>query len=283
MKCLRKYKWLKLHRACLPTGRGIMGYWAKLASRAAFRKGYGMYCGFRNPVEPGMWAGGIVGLKSILAMMENRACIDFLRKEIQKKPDNIGFLKGVGSIIAADIAADSMHKKLEVFLEDNEVYDQTELESLIKLTGVIAGKFSPRIAQLWHWIAQRMEQFAQIVPEKNVRNCDFSVAEHLQKTFLQTILWNSQPEMIELAKSLAAENREWFLCCGFLADMAELSAVRLYERYAPMIIRNGILKRESKAERSDRIQIMRGLSAIRWSAQLHSYYVAFTRFDGEAG
>ena len=40
MKCLRKYKWLKLHRACLPSGKGIMGYWAKLASRAAFRKGY---------------------------------------------------------------------------------------------------------------------------------------------------------------------------------------------------------------------------------------------------
>ena len=30
MKCLRKYKWLKLHRACLPAGRGIMGYWATM-------------------------------------------------------------------------------------------------------------------------------------------------------------------------------------------------------------------------------------------------------------
>ena len=26
MKCLRKYKWLKLHRACLPAGRGTMPY-----------------------------------------------------------------------------------------------------------------------------------------------------------------------------------------------------------------------------------------------------------------
>lgn len=66
MKCLRKYKWVKLHRACLPAGKGIMGYWAKLASRAAFRKGNGLYCGHKNPVTPGMWTGGIVGLKSIL-------------------------------------------------------------------------------------------------------------------------------------------------------------------------------------------------------------------------
>ena len=75
MKCLRKYKWLKLHRACLPSGKGIMGYWAKLASRAAFRKGYGMYCGFRNPVEPGMWAGGIVGLKSILGVKRRQKAL----------------------------------------------------------------------------------------------------------------------------------------------------------------------------------------------------------------
>ena len=68
MKCLRKYKWLKLHRSCMPAGKGIMGYWAKLASRAAFRKGIGLYCGHRNPVTAGMWTGGIVGLKSILGV-----------------------------------------------------------------------------------------------------------------------------------------------------------------------------------------------------------------------
>ncbi len=68
MKCLRKYKWLKLQRACLPQGRGIMGYWAKLASRAAFRKGIGIYCKHHNAVTPGMWKGGIVGLKKILGI-----------------------------------------------------------------------------------------------------------------------------------------------------------------------------------------------------------------------
>ncbi len=68
MKCLQKYKWLKLQRACLPQGRGIMGYWAKLASRAAFRKGIGLYCGHHNHVTAGMWKGGIAGLKKILGI-----------------------------------------------------------------------------------------------------------------------------------------------------------------------------------------------------------------------
>ncbi len=68
MKCLRKYKWVKLPRMHLPGGKGLMGYWAKLASRAAFRKGNAVYCGHINPVTAGMWSGGVVGLKSILSV-----------------------------------------------------------------------------------------------------------------------------------------------------------------------------------------------------------------------
>ena len=54
MKCLLQYQWVKLPRANLPQGKGLMGYWAKLASRTAFRKGKATYCGYQNEVTPGM-------------------------------------------------------------------------------------------------------------------------------------------------------------------------------------------------------------------------------------
>ncbi len=57
MKCLMKYQWVKLPRNYLPEGKGIMGAWARLASRAAFRKGQALYCGHINAVSPGMWSG----------------------------------------------------------------------------------------------------------------------------------------------------------------------------------------------------------------------------------
>ena len=63
-----KYEWVKLRRDTLPSGKGIMQVWARLAARAAFRKGHASYCGYRNAVSPGMWSGGIVGLKSILGV-----------------------------------------------------------------------------------------------------------------------------------------------------------------------------------------------------------------------
>ena len=61
MKCLNKWKWVKLPRDIEPEGKGLMGCYRRLATRVAFRKGIAHYCGFENPVQPGMWSGGIVG------------------------------------------------------------------------------------------------------------------------------------------------------------------------------------------------------------------------------
>ena len=53
MHCPMKFEWVKLLRSRLPEGKGIMGAWAKLAARAAFRKGQAHYCGYTNEVVPG--------------------------------------------------------------------------------------------------------------------------------------------------------------------------------------------------------------------------------------
>lgn len=80
LKCLMKYEWVKLRRDTLPAGKGIMGAWAKLAARAAFRKGHASYCGHKNAVSPGMWSGGIVGLKSILGTRSRTQALEILDK-----------------------------------------------------------------------------------------------------------------------------------------------------------------------------------------------------------
>lgn len=79
MKCLMKYQWVKLPRNHLPEGKGIMGIWARLAARAAFRKGQVSYCGYTNLVSPGMWAGGVVGLKSIMGLKSRQKALQTLQ------------------------------------------------------------------------------------------------------------------------------------------------------------------------------------------------------------
>ena len=78
MKCLMRYGWVKLMRSHLPEGKGILGMGAKLASRAAFRKGHATYCGYKNEVIAGMWSGGIVGVKSILGVRSRRKALETL-------------------------------------------------------------------------------------------------------------------------------------------------------------------------------------------------------------
>ena len=80
MKCLRKYLWVKLPRDYPDMGKGLLGYWAKLASRAAFRKGNARYFGHINAVEPGTWAGGVVGIKSILGVRSRAQALHVLQE-----------------------------------------------------------------------------------------------------------------------------------------------------------------------------------------------------------
>ena len=87
MKCLIKYPRVKLPRNRIPAGKGLMGAWMRLATRAAFRKGEGRYGGYNNPVEPGMWVGGIVGLKAILGVRKRDAALEVLRAL-----EDLGFL-----------------------------------------------------------------------------------------------------------------------------------------------------------------------------------------------
>jgi len=76
MSCLLKFNWVKLPRDTLPPGKGIMGVWARLAARAAFRPGQANYCGHRNDVELASWVGGIVGLKSILGISNHQKALE---------------------------------------------------------------------------------------------------------------------------------------------------------------------------------------------------------------
>ena len=223
-----------------------------------------------------------VAMRSLSAMDTEEAAA-FWKKEIQKKPNTVSCLKGVGSVLAADLVASVIRIFLENLLTEGKVYNQDDLEKITMLTSVLCGKYSADVDSLWRWTAERMDAFAEIVPEKNVRSCDLSVAEHLQRTLMVTILWNGEPALLNMARELGNSHRDWFLGCAMVADMAEISSAKHYDRYAPFIVRTGLLKRESKEQRNDRILIMRTLSAIRWSPELHAFTVVFSRFDALTG
>ena len=72
MKCLRKYQWVKLPRDIPDMGKGLMAYWAMLASRAAFRKGNASYCGHSNPVAVSPCSSPLQSSGSPLLLMKRK-------------------------------------------------------------------------------------------------------------------------------------------------------------------------------------------------------------------
>ena len=80
LKCLMKYEWVKLRRDTLPAGKGIMGAWGKARRPSCISQRTCSYCGHKNAVSPGMWSGGIVGLKSILGIRSRTQALEILDK-----------------------------------------------------------------------------------------------------------------------------------------------------------------------------------------------------------
>lgn len=80
MKCLLKYRWVKLPRDKVLPGKGVMGSWFRLASRAAFRNGQAHYYKYTNQVMAGAWVGGIVGFKSILSAKRRKQALEIAEK-----------------------------------------------------------------------------------------------------------------------------------------------------------------------------------------------------------
>ena len=84
MRCLRKFEWIKLFRDKLPNGKGILGFWAKLAVKVAYRKGVALYCNHQNEVEQGTWVGGIPTFLMNIYSKKERSCIGKIKlKKVQ--------------------------------------------------------------------------------------------------------------------------------------------------------------------------------------------------------
>ena len=142
MKCLLKYRWVKLPRAHLPAGKGVMGYWARLASKAAFRKGQANYCGYINEVNVGTWSGGVVGLKSILGIKSRTKAL-----EIMDALTRLGYI---------EYTLDPKTKKLLVRMisrNQRAVDEATTWLKRIVITWVILNTLGFIIAYLQPWFA----------------------------------------------------------------------------------------------------------------------------------
>lgn len=78
MVCKMQFKWVKLPRNLNIPQKGVLYNWFCLGRSAAYSEGKIKYVNHHNPVAAGEWAGGIVGLKSILQKRDKKQALEAL-------------------------------------------------------------------------------------------------------------------------------------------------------------------------------------------------------------
>lgn len=198
-----------------------------------------------------------------LARMNDEDSRALWAEELENRPDCPPCLEGVDSPLAADMAAQAMRSAFEEGLARGKTdFTRSELLTLAHGTYAAYGKYSESLREVWLWCAERMEAFDAIRPGPNVSQWDLSAAEMLEKCLLETVLWNPGEGVRALAQELGEKYPAWFLGAAVLSDLIARPA-EAFDRYGKYIVKNGLLRRESAAERANRIQIMRALAAIR--------------------
>lgn len=219
-------------------------------------------------------------LRSLAGMDDARAAA-FWETEVKKHPSSITALIGVDTPLAADLSTTAMRSCLEKLLGKGKPYSDSELEQLLKLANVFCGKNSKAVRDFWFWVGNHMEQLDELLPDELVRGCGCSLAELLQRCMLLTILRNPCYGVLQMARELSARNRDWFLCCGLMADLLDLDRMpeEVYEAYSPYVARPILFAPESNAQKRDRIQIMRAFAPLAYDAEKKLFCMIYSGVD----
>ena len=217
-----------------------------------------------------------------LSHMEDEESRALWSAELETRPDCPPCLEGVDSPLAADMAAQAIRDVFTEALERgrNEL-NQAELLTLAHAIYAAYGKYSAEMRETWLWCAERMDALDALRADRTVRQWDLSAAEMLEKCLLETVLWNPCEGVRALAEELAQRLPGCFLGAAVLTDLLARPG-EAFARYNKYIVRNGLLRRESAAERANRVQIMRALAAVRWDKN-DGRHIPFSRKDALTG
>ena len=217
-----------------------------------------------------------------LARMEDGDSRAFWAEELERRSDCPPCLEGVDSALAADMAAQALYDAFTEALErGKETLSRSELLTLAHAAYAAYGKYSGALREAWLWCAEHLEALEQLKPDPNVSHWDLTAAELLEKCLLETVLWNPCENVRALAQELSERRPARFLSAAVLIELL-MRPAEAFDRYGRYIVKNGLLRRESAAERANRIQIMHALAAVRYDKE-HGRHIPFARKDALTG
>ncbi|MBE6908187.1 MAG: hypothetical protein E7474_01090 [Ruminococcaceae bacterium] len=217
-----------------------------------------------------------------LSYMDDEESRALWTQELEASADCPTCLEGVESTLGGEMAAKALH---DVFNEAlaRKSKDCTRAEMLTLAHAIYAayGKCSGALHNEWIALARQMNALEKIRPTRASGGWDLTAAEMLEKCLLETVLWTPRESVRALVEELAALKPGHFLGAAVLWSLLT-QGEEAFNRYGKYIVKNGILRRESSAERANRIQIMRALAAVRYD-KFEGWHISFSRKDALTG
>ena len=210
-----------------------------------------------------------------LAMIGTEAARPALEKAIAKNEKNIELLTDARSELAAELASDALAREADRLLADAN-QEKDPFTQLHRCRPAIRGKCSAHAAAVWRQTAEKMPRLEHIHRKLAAYGADTTAAQIIADAFLDGLERDPSEELRALARELGEGYPQHFLAAALLADAPRLSPAELYEKYAPYIVRQGFLKKETAAEKAHREQVTKALSCILWDKTEGYYVAAFT-------
>lgn len=209
-----------------------------------------------------------------LALLDGEAVADFWRAEVEKRPENVEFLKTSRTDWASDLAAASLRSLLEEALPREGRNTQITREGLNALTecrAAVLGKTSAAMLDCWRWIDQQLPAFRQVTSAPDLH---FHLAGSLGEWLLASLCQAGPGPLcglcLELWEKHPKEPR--YLPHAVAASLLTRSAAEVYDTFSPFVpTAKPLLGGEQKKELHN--AVLKGLSRVSRDEDTGAYLV----------
>lgn len=234
-----------------------------------------------NSKKAAMWA---------LSHMKDTDNLEFWRTQIDKSPvTSAKYLIHATSDGLSDLIAEAIVKVLDGVQKQvesgNLVLSDKDFEKLQWLFISMTGKASEKMLDLYRRLAE--DDLLERMKKEAGWPVRFASQGHYDKSFAlfiagllaDSLVWNTDQRLFDLAEELYQSLGETFLEPVLTAAFLTKPATEIYERFASLVASEGLVSKETAQQKQARLGIMNTFAALAWNVQRQQYQMVRVRFD----
>lgn len=217
-----------------------------------------------------------------LSRMEDARSLPFWQEQLKRKPLQAApYLAFSQKDEISDLIAEEIEAILDrLFLEQQEGsswMSESDFQTLQALFGAMMKKASSPLQAVYHRLASEplLEQL-QLEKNRPLQFADYDtfddnlklpVSHYIAGILLDSILWTMDARLISLAGELYQMYGRLFLRPAFAAALLTKPKEEVYQAFAGFLRREGVLTKETDAQKLARLELMAVFARIRWEPQ----------------